>query len=194
MARFIKFTNFIAAVAMVAAATSPALAQATYPTGGTYPAQIPATVPLQCNSGGAACAPISATNPGVVQGDAPSGGADTGNPVKVGGKYNSTLPTIVNGQRGDLQISQAAMLRIAIGESSALTDGVNAMTLFKAENGVGFLGATLGFVNNGAGNTFMSRGDANGTVVQYGLGQCNFTSGVTGILSNTAVAVTVQAA
>lgn len=33
-----------------------------------------------------------------------SGTADSGNPVKIGAKYNSVLPTLVNGQRGDLQI------------------------------------------------------------------------------------------
>lgn len=33
-----------------------------------------------------------------------SGAADSGNPIKVGGKYNSTLPTFTDGQRGDFQI------------------------------------------------------------------------------------------
>lgn len=39
-----------------------------------------------------------------VQGDVASAAADSGNPVKVGGKYNSTIPTFTNGQRGDFQI------------------------------------------------------------------------------------------
>lgn len=33
-----------------------------------------------------------------------SGATDSGNPVKVGGVYNSTRPTFTNGQRGDLQL------------------------------------------------------------------------------------------
>lgn len=33
-----------------------------------------------------------------------SGATDSGNPVKVGGVYNSTPPTFTNGQRGDFQI------------------------------------------------------------------------------------------
>lgn len=37
-------------------------------------------------------------------GNVASGSADTGAPVKVGGIYNSTLPTFTNGLRGDLQI------------------------------------------------------------------------------------------
>ncbi len=36
-------------------------------------------------------------------GDVESGATDAGNPVKVGARYNSTLPTLSNGQRGDLQ-------------------------------------------------------------------------------------------
>lgn len=39
-----------------------------------------------------------------VQGDVASAAADSGNPVKTGGKYNSTPPVFTNGQRGDFQI------------------------------------------------------------------------------------------
>lgn len=39
-----------------------------------------------------------------IVGNVASAGSDSGNPVKVGGVYNSTLPTFTNGQRGDLQI------------------------------------------------------------------------------------------
>lgn len=39
-----------------------------------------------------------------VGGNVASGASDSGNPVKVGGKYNSTLPTLANGQRGDFQL------------------------------------------------------------------------------------------
>jgi hypothetical protein len=38
-----------------------------------------------------------------VGGNAGAGVADTGNPVKVGGKYNSVLPSYTSGNRGDLQ-------------------------------------------------------------------------------------------
>jgi hypothetical protein len=34
-----------------------------------------------------------------------SGAADSGNPVKVGGKYNLVKPTLADGQRGDLQLN-----------------------------------------------------------------------------------------
>lgn len=37
-------------------------------------------------------------------GNIAAGVADSGNPVKVGGKYNTTSPTLTTGQRGDLQL------------------------------------------------------------------------------------------
>ena len=45
----------------------------------------------------------SAASPVFIQGNIASGATDAGNPVKVGGKYNSTLPTLSDGQRGDIQ-------------------------------------------------------------------------------------------
>lgn len=43
-----------------------------------------------------------------VGGNAASGATDSGDPVKVGGIFNTTLPTITNGQRGDLQLDNRA--------------------------------------------------------------------------------------
>lgn len=40
----------------------------------------------------------------VFVGNVASGSADSGAPVKVGGKFNSILPTLTDGQRGDLQL------------------------------------------------------------------------------------------
>jgi hypothetical protein len=48
-----------------------------------------------------------------VGGDTASAATDAGNPVKVGGKFNSTLPTFTNGQRGDLQIISKGSLLTA---------------------------------------------------------------------------------
>lgn len=44
------------------------------------------------------------TLPGVA-GDVAGNAADSGNPVKIGGKYNSTAPTFDDGDRGEIQIS-----------------------------------------------------------------------------------------
>ena len=44
-------------------------------------------------------------------GNIASGVADSGNPVKVGGKYNTTSPTLTTGQRGDLQLDIVGNLK-----------------------------------------------------------------------------------
>lgn len=40
-----------------------------------------------------------------VQGNVASGATDSGNPVKVAGVFNTALPTLTNGQRGDVQLT-----------------------------------------------------------------------------------------
>jgi hypothetical protein len=47
-----------------------------------------------------------------VQGNVASASADSGNPVKVGGKFNSSVPTIVDGVRSDLQVNSKGSLRV----------------------------------------------------------------------------------
>lgn len=49
-----------------------------------------------------------------VQGAVASGVADTGNPVKIGGKYNATLPTFADGQRGDAQIGTRGAISVQL--------------------------------------------------------------------------------
>lgn len=53
-----------------------------------------------------------------------AGAADSGNPVKVGGKYNTTPPTLSDGQRGDLQLSSRGMVAVQLYHTagSALTE------------------------------------------------------------------------
>lgn len=47
---------------------------------------------------------LTRTGATVVDGGVASAATDSGNPVKVGGKYNATPPTFTDGQRGDIQI------------------------------------------------------------------------------------------
>lgn len=47
----------------------------------------------------------------VAQGGVASGATDSGNPVKVAGVHNTTLPTLTNGQRGDLQVNARGALK-----------------------------------------------------------------------------------
>jgi hypothetical protein len=50
----------------------------------------------------------------VVAGNVADAATDSGNPVKVGGKYNLTLPTYTDGQRADLQLSNRGNLRVEL--------------------------------------------------------------------------------
>lgn len=49
-----------------------------------------------------------------VFGNIASGATDSGNPVKVGAKYNATKPTFTDGQRGDLQITTRGSLQATL--------------------------------------------------------------------------------
>jgi hypothetical protein len=77
-------------------------------------------------SGGVSCDPPSGTGVAVL-GNAASGSSDSGPPVKVGGVYNTALPTLTNGQRGDIQLDASArQLVVASGDTAAAaTDGGN---------------------------------------------------------------------
>src|SRR6476469_67770 len=43
-----------------------------------------------------------------------SGSADSGNPLKVGGKYNSTPITLTDGNRGDVQLDANGYLKVNV--------------------------------------------------------------------------------
>jgi hypothetical protein len=49
-----------------------------------------------------------------VQGDVASGTADSGNPVKIGARYNATMPTVTDGQRVDLQTTTRGSLKTTL--------------------------------------------------------------------------------
>jgi hypothetical protein len=61
-----------------------------------------AVVAIRCVSGSYTKSDLSSISE--ITGDVASGATDSGNPVKVGGVYNSTPPTLTTGQRGDLQV------------------------------------------------------------------------------------------
>jgi hypothetical protein len=48
------------------------------------------------------------------QGNVAAGSADSGNPLKVGGKYNAAMPTLTDGQRGDLQLGSRGALKVEL--------------------------------------------------------------------------------
>jgi len=66
-----------------------------------FTSQLPAALGQSTKANSLTVAPASDWG---VQGDVAAAATDSGNPVKVGGKYNSAKPTYTNGQRGDFQI------------------------------------------------------------------------------------------
>lgn len=61
----------------------------------------------------------------VVTGNVASGAADSGNPVKVGGRHNTVYPTLTDGLRADLQLDTRGNLSVQlnIGNSSSIVGG-----------------------------------------------------------------------
>lgn len=186
-------SSALTAAALLCAAPM-ALAQSTYPT--QYGGRVAGVVVLQCDTNGANCQPNGSTGAAAaqVQGNSASGVADTGNPVKVGGVFNSVLPTFTNGQRADLQItSRGAMY-------SVITDGANTNAQISVPNDGLTNGVTALYVEpynlvfNGSTWDRM-RGEANGQVVQPALSATywNFAAATGGIV-NTTTAVTIKAA
>jgi len=64
------------------------------------------------------------TSPWTVQGDSASGAANAGNPVKIGGVFNTTQPTVTNGQTVDAQFTARGAQIVAVGvDGFAVTVG-----------------------------------------------------------------------
>lgn len=81
-----------------------------------------------------------------VEGNVAAAASDSGNPVKVGGVYNSTLPTYTNGQRGDIQLDAKGrqIMSLAYGTKDVSTAALSAnatytSTVFDSINGQTFL-------------------------------------------------------
>jgi len=99
-------------------------------------------------------------------GNAAAGAADSGNPVKVGGKYNATLPTYTDGQRGDLQVGSRGSLRTTLyADNSSNTAVITAASDGASNSSTGLLADARGAVFNGT-TWDRLRGDTNGLTVQ----------------------------
>lgn len=76
------------------------------------------------------CVAVAALAADEPQGNVAAGATDKGNPLKVGGKYNATPPTLTDGQRGDLQLDAAGNVRVTTvsgtGTSSITVQGTAA--------------------------------------------------------------------
>lgn len=97
-----------------------------------------------------------------VQGGVAAGVADSGNPLKVGGVYNSTRPTYTTGQRGDAQLGSRGALGVqlmvadangfigsgSIGDAQANTANV----LYASSRLQGYNGATFDMLRSDTTN------------------------------------------
>lgn len=77
-----------------------------------------------------------------VEGTVASGVTDAGNPVKIGGVYNTTVPTFTNGQRGDLQIGTRGSLSVQL-----ITPNSSAVNGTVSTGGDGFTNAFNAYIN-----------------------------------------------
>lgn len=101
-----------------------------------------------------------------VAGAIAAGAADSGNPVKVGGKYNATAPTLVDGNRGDIQLGSRGALNVQLTSAnaagiinnttmnvdgiSAVANAIDVMAIPVLINGAGTLDRQRGNVETGA--------------------------------------------
>lgn len=91
---------------------------------GTGTPQTTAEVVVAVNPDGTAIGGTG-TSSSQVQGNSASGSTDVGNPVKIGGVYNTTPPTLTNGQRGDVSLNiNGAVLAATLGQPTTPGDGV----------------------------------------------------------------------
>lgn len=99
-------------------------------------------------------------------GNVASGATDSGNPLKVGGVYNSTLPTYTSGQRGDLQVDTRGRLFSGIASFYTGLDGVanNAIAATPIPGDGNLVGRPLAVVNHVFNGTTWDRlrGTTNG--------------------------------
>lgn len=144
------------------------------------------------------------TNGVVATGNVAAGATDSGNPIKVGGKYNSTKPTLTDGLRGDVQLGTRGSQLVTL----TVTDSTAAFTAGSATantNGTSILGSVpvaqlddvspTAITENNFGNLRMAPNHALLTKPYSTTagGDWTYAAAASGI-SNTTTAVTVKTA
>jgi hypothetical protein len=115
--------------------------------------------------GGVVTQPTASQLNAQVVGNVATATTDAGNPVKVGGVYNTSFPVLTAGQRGDLQVNPTGALNVAAILQTAAADAANnasyGLLVRRDSNSGGALGV-YGSVFNGT-SWDRQRGDTNGT-------------------------------
>lgn len=134
-----------------------------------------------------------------------SGAADSGNPVKIGGVYNSTAPTLTTGQRGDVQLDSsgniktvdAAALMKTIDSIEARPEGttyINMSASALIRTGAGILvgmyvnsstAGTIKFWDNTSAATTVINNTITPLIGWHNLGNASFATGLYATIANT---------
>lgn len=166
---------------------------------GTTGAAVPSRTIQVGGSDGANLQTLSVDTSGHPQvvGSVASAATDSGNPVKIGAKFNTTLPTVTNGQRVDGQANAFGELAVR-SRNKYLNIVGNTTTTVKS--GAGVLSCII--VNNGANGTTLTiydnttaTGTKIGTVAVLGINtnvmsnltyDCEFATGLTIVTAGSA--------
>lgn len=125
-----------------------------------------------------------------LQGSTASGATDAGNPVKFGGKYNSSPVTLTDGQRGDAQLDANGYLKINVAAG-----GASGGTSSSFGSSFPATGTAVGFLNSAGTNMAAGNLDASGYLkvnVAAGGGAGGTSSSVGSAVPSTATAAGVS--
>lgn len=121
------------------------------------------------------------SNSDQIQGSAASGATDAGNPVKIGGVFNTTFPTLTTGQRGDVQLTSRGQLvtslfsttGTAVGTGVPANGAATANGLFINGQNLAFNGSTWDFVRKASASSRIPSAAAttNATVAKASAGE-----------------------
>jgi hypothetical protein len=95
---------------------------------------------------------------------AAAGTPDQGNPLKVGGVYNSTLPTLTTGQRGDIPLDSRGNLRCSLSITNGTT-GISGATCADGLSNVAGLAANAQRLTFNGTNWDRVRGNVDATLL-----------------------------
>lgn len=100
-----------------------------------------------------------------ITGPVASGAADSGNPVKIGGRYNSAVQAFTNGQRADLQVDQRGGLLIQDGQAIPSVSVTSATTLFTVADTSGYGSISVQVTSAGSATIIYEVGEDGATWV-----------------------------
>lgn len=123
------------------------------------------TNPLSMTTSGALRIDGSGVNHPVV-GNVASAATDSGNPIKIGGKYNSTAVILTNGQRSDAQVDSAGSLLVSERYAFRRQNTAAAAVVLKTGEGIIHTVCLNGPIN-GSSIQFWDNTAASGTVIAF---------------------------